>query len=93
LDGRRTPEARLRRPRDDPQRRQETRVRRAIATRVHAGDRFSIFLADLTADDGWDAAVDGCASVLHVASPRVGGRGVDFVATAPKTPSWTAAKA
>ncbi|GAA1895046.1 NAD-dependent epimerase/dehydratase family protein [Asanoa iriomotensis] len=25
--------------------------------------------ADLTRDDGWDAAVDGCAYVLHVASP------------------------
>ena len=27
--------------------------------------------ADLLADDGWDAAVAGCAYVLHVASPLI----------------------
>ena len=29
----------------------------------------SFFTADLTADDGWREAVDGCDYVLHVASP------------------------
>ena len=32
-------------------------------------DRFSRVAADLTADDGWAAAVAGCADVCHVASP------------------------
>jgi len=31
--------------------------------------RFETVTADLTADDGWDAAVAGCTHVLHVASP------------------------
>jgi dihydroflavonol-4-reductase len=30
---------------------------------------FSVVAADLTSDDGWDAAVAGCRYVLHVASP------------------------
>lgn len=33
------------------------------------GDRLTFFAADLTADAGWAEAVDGCESVLHVASP------------------------
>jgi len=33
------------------------------------GDRLSFAIADLTADDGWAEAVDGCEYVLHVASP------------------------
>lgn len=32
-------------------------------------ERFSLVAADLTADDGWAAAVDGCTFVCHVASP------------------------
>ncbi|MFD1661705.1 SDR family oxidoreductase [Streptomyces caeni] len=36
--------------------------------------RLEIVHADLTADDGWDDAVAGCAHVLHVASPFPGGR-------------------
>ncbi|MDP9795438.1 dihydroflavonol-4-reductase [Catenuloplanes nepalensis] len=32
-------------------------------------DGLSFTVADLTADDGWDAAVAGCDAVLHVASP------------------------
>ncbi|MEL6373788.1 MAG: aldehyde reductase [Pseudomonadota bacterium] len=32
-------------------------------------DQLSFVEADLTRDDGWAAAVDGCAYVLHVASP------------------------
>ncbi|MBN9442653.1 aldehyde reductase [Bosea sp. (in: a-proteobacteria)] len=31
--------------------------------------RLAIAIADLAADDGWDAAVAGCTYVLHVASP------------------------
>lgn len=34
-----------------------------------AGDRVSVFAADLQADAGWSAAVEGCDYVLHVASP------------------------
>jgi nucleoside-diphosphate-sugar epimerase len=47
----------------------ETALRRAVATAVAADDRLSCVVADLTADDGWDAAVAGCDYVLHVASP------------------------
>ena len=34
-----------------------------------AGPRLSVTEANLTADDGWAEAVDGCRYVLHVASP------------------------
>ncbi|GIF51090.1 dihydroflavonol-4-reductase [Asanoa ferruginea] len=38
--------------------------------RAAAGDGpLEVVRADLTRDEGWDAAVDGCAYVLHVASP------------------------
>jgi nucleoside-diphosphate-sugar epimerase len=48
----------------------EDTVRAMLANAgVDAGDRLSIVEADLTADGGWDAAVDGCDAVLHVASP------------------------
>ena len=33
------------------------------------GNRLSFVEADLTRDDGWDAATRGCRHVLHVASP------------------------
>ena len=33
------------------------------------GDRLSVVVADLSADDGWSQAVAGCDYVLHVASP------------------------
>jgi dihydroflavonol-4-reductase len=36
---------------------------------VDPGNRLSFYAANLTADDGWDAAVEGCDYVLHVASP------------------------
>ncbi|GAB7051733.1 NAD(P)H-binding protein [Catenuloplanes indicus] len=44
---------------------------RADAVRAALGDPagLSIVVADLMSDHGWDAAVDGCAAVLHVASP------------------------
>ena len=44
-------------------------VRAAVATVVDPGSRLSIATADLTSDDGWDAAVVGVDYVLHVASP------------------------
>jgi nucleoside-diphosphate-sugar epimerase len=34
-----------------------------------AGDRLKLFAADLLADGAFDAAMDGCAAVLHTASP------------------------
>jgi len=45
------------------------RVRRAVATVSDRVDRLEFAVADLTADDGWKAAMDGCEYVLHVASP------------------------
>lgn len=46
-----------------------------------AGARLSVFVADLTRDEGWDAAMAGCDYVLHVASPlgaaAQGGLGAD----------------
>lgn len=36
---------------------------------VDPGDRLTVAAADLSRDDGWDAAVAGCDYVLHVASP------------------------
>lgn len=39
-----------------------------------AGDRLSFVVADLKADAGWDVAVEGCAFVLHGASPTPSGQ-------------------
>lgn len=50
----------------------EAGVRAAVASAVNAGDRLSFFIADLTKEEGWDAAVAGCDYVLHVASPLGG---------------------
>lgn len=48
----------------------ESAVRATVeAAGVDAGPRLSFAAADLGADDGWAAAVDGCRYVLHVASP------------------------
>jgi dihydroflavonol-4-reductase len=47
----------------------EADVRAAIAPQADAGERLTVLAADLTADDGWAAAVEGCDHVLHVASP------------------------
>lgn len=45
-------------------------VRAAVGGRArHDAARLTFATADLTADEGWDAAVDGCRFVLHVASP------------------------
>lgn len=57
----------------------EQSVRAAVATEVDAGDRLKIFAADLTADQGWDQAMQGVDYVWHVASPLGG--------NAPKDPS------
>lgn len=48
------------------------KVRATVASAVDPGDRLTYCVADLTSDDGWDAACDGCAYVLHVASPLGG---------------------
>jgi nucleoside-diphosphate-sugar epimerase len=32
-------------------------------------DRLSFFVADLTKDEGWKEAIEGCTYILHVASP------------------------
>jgi nucleoside-diphosphate-sugar epimerase len=44
------------------------------ATRIRElAPAVDVALADLTADDGWSAAMDGCRYVLHVASPLTSG--------------------
>ena len=52
----------------------EPGVRAALASTAGSSDRLTFFAADLTKDEGWDAAVAGCDYVLHVASP-LGGDG------------------
>jgi nucleoside-diphosphate-sugar epimerase len=47
----------------------EQQVRAAVGSAVDPGDRLEVLAADLTRDDGWAEAVDGCEYVLHVASP------------------------
>jgi dihydroflavonol-4-reductase len=44
-------------------------VRETISSFVESDERLSVFIADLNLDDGWELAMDGCDSVLHVASP------------------------
>lgn len=44
-------------------------VREMVKEGGAAGDRLSLFAADLTSDNGWKEAVSGCDYVLHVASP------------------------
>src|SRR6476620_6162051 len=42
----------------------------AIRSAVNVHDeRLTFFVADLTQDEGWDAAVAGCDFIFHVASP------------------------
>lgn len=52
----------------DPRRADDVRATLAAAG-VDGGERLSIVVADLSADDGWADAVAGCDYVLHVASP------------------------
>jgi dihydroflavonol-4-reductase len=47
----------------------EAQVRAAVSSEVDPGDRLTVLAADLTSDEGWPAAVEGCDYVLHVASP------------------------
>jgi nucleoside-diphosphate-sugar epimerase len=47
----------------------EADARTAVGKVTDPGNRLSVHVANLTSDDGWDAAVDGCDYVLHVASP------------------------
>jgi dihydroflavonol-4-reductase len=47
----------------------EAVVRASLGKVTDPGNRLSFYAANLTSDDGWDAAVDGCDYVLHVASP------------------------
>ncbi|MDB5462510.1 MAG: dependent epimerase/dehydratase family protein [Phenylobacterium sp.] len=47
----------------------EAAVRASLGKLVDPGNRLSFHAANLTADDGWDAAAEGCDYVLHVASP------------------------
>jgi dihydroflavonol-4-reductase len=47
----------------------EPEVRATAASEVDPGDRLKVLAADLTEDDGWSEAVEGCDYVLHVASP------------------------
>lgn len=47
----------------------ESSLRDAIARAVDPDERLSVVAADLTADDGWAAAADGCYAVMHIASP------------------------
>ena len=47
----------------------EAGIRKAIAKLVQADDRLEVRVADLDSDDGWRRACEGCAGVLHVASP------------------------
>ena len=47
----------------------EAGVRAALGKVVDPGNRLSFHAANLTSDDGWDAAAEGCEYVLHVASP------------------------
>jgi dihydroflavonol-4-reductase len=54
----------------------------AVADTAGPGGRLSFAVADLTADDGWDAALKGVDYVLHVASPLGGGTADAMIAAA-----------
>jgi nucleoside-diphosphate-sugar epimerase len=47
----------------------EAPVRAVIDALGHAHNALSFHAANLTSDEGWDAAVAGCDYILHVASP------------------------
>jgi nucleoside-diphosphate-sugar epimerase len=47
----------------------EADVRKSLTAAGADASKLTFFAADLTADDGWPAAVAGCACVHHVASP------------------------
>jgi dihydroflavonol-4-reductase len=47
----------------------EGEVREAVSSAGQPGEKLSVLAADLSEDGGWQAAVEGCDYVLHVASP------------------------
>jgi dihydroflavonol-4-reductase len=47
----------------------EAEVRANVGSQIAIGDRLTVLAADLTKDEGWAQAIDGCDFVLHVASP------------------------
>jgi len=47
----------------------ESEVRETLAKHVQANEGLEFVTADLLQDAGWDKIVDGCESILHVASP------------------------
>ena len=49
----------------------EQEVRQGIANVIDAKDNLEFCELDLSSDKGWDKAMEGCAYVLHVASPFV----------------------
>ena len=49
----------------------EQEVRKGIANVIDAKDNLEFCELDLSSDKGWDKAMEGCAYVLHVASPFV----------------------
>jgi nucleoside-diphosphate-sugar epimerase len=59
----------------------EQAVADAVSGGTDPAGRLSFAVADLTADDGWDAAVKGVDYVLHVASP-LGGADPDTMVAA-----------
>jgi dihydroflavonol-4-reductase len=60
----------------------EQAVTDAVTAVADPAGRLSFAVADLTADDGWDAAVKGADYVLHVASPLGGATPDAMVAAA-----------
>jgi dihydroflavonol-4-reductase len=52
-----------------PARAADVRAQLAVAGIDEPDERLTFAIADLTADTGWDEAVEGCRYVLHVASP------------------------
>ena len=49
----------------------EQEVRKGIANVIDAKENLEFCELDLSSDKGWDKAMEGCAYVLHVASPFV----------------------
>ena len=47
----------------------EPEVHAAIASQLDPGHHLTVHQADLTSDDHWQHAIEGCDYVLHVASP------------------------
>jgi dihydroflavonol-4-reductase len=60
----------------------EQAVADAMSSAADPAGRLSFAVADLTADDGWDAALKSVDYVLHVASPLGGGTADAMIAAA-----------